>query len=692
MGDQRLVVRRGQVFAITLHFNARGYQPGQDSIYLIAETGYWPEPQAVTRAVFQVEPGRLDPGHTWRAVPTRNTSQSKEVAVLAPARAPVGHYQLKMRLDSDGASSSYLLGDFVLLFNPWCPEDDVYLEGEAEREEYVLNEHGVIYQGNKNWISPMAWNYGQFEDGILDICLKVLDRSLNFQQDPAKDSSLRGSPVYISRVMSAMINSNDDSGVLLGNWGEDYAGGVRPTEWSGSVAILRQWERTGGRPVKYGQCWVFAAVLCTVMRCLGIPTRVVTNFDSAHEKDGNLVVDVYYDGTGRLVPAGRKDSIWNFHVWDECWMARRDLPLGCGGWQVVDATPQERSRGLYCCGPASVRAIREGDVNLPYDTAFAFSMVNADRVVWLLSGFGKEKLEWDTGAVGARISTKAVGSDRREDITSAYKAPEGSPEERRVFQKAVSLKQPQGTWRTPRAGGLPAAPGPVVPPVAAQLSLQIQLAESPEVGEDIQLTLLARNRASAYREVQLRLSAQAVLHDGRPLAPFWREALDVSFAPGQEKRLRWRIPYRQYGRELGEDKQLRVVAVGEEKSSGQKTLAEKTVTLASPPLEIHVLAPVVLNQALPLQIEFANPLPEPVSGCLLVVEGGGLVRDQVQIPLGSLAARAEAVVRLHLTPYRSGARHLHVSLQSSHFPPVKGCKELRVSPGGGGGGWKCRLP
>lgn len=39
--------------------------------------------------------------------------------------------------------------------------------------------------------------------------------------------------------------------------------GVSPLEWNGSVAILRQWSARGGQPVKYGQCWVFAAVMCT---------------------------------------------------------------------------------------------------------------------------------------------------------------------------------------------------------------------------------------------------------------------------------------------------------------------------------------------------------------------------------------------------------------------------------------------
>ncbi|KAK2103618.1 Protein-glutamine gamma-glutamyltransferase 5 [Saguinus oedipus] len=46
-----------------------------------------------------------------------------------------------------------------------------------------------------------------------------------------------------------------------------------------------------------------------VMRCLGIPTRVITNFDSGHDTDGNLIIDEYYDNTGRIL-GNKKDTIW----------------------------------------------------------------------------------------------------------------------------------------------------------------------------------------------------------------------------------------------------------------------------------------------------------------------------------------------------------------------------------------------
>lgn len=35
----------------------------------------------------------------------------------------------------------------------------------------------------------------------------------------------------------------------------------------------------------------------------------------------------------------------NFHVWNEIWMSRPDIPGTYGGWQVVDVTPQETSDG-----------------------------------------------------------------------------------------------------------------------------------------------------------------------------------------------------------------------------------------------------------------------------------------------------------------------------------------------------------
>ena len=81
---------------------------------------------------------------------------------------------------------------------------------------------------------------------------------------------------------------------------------------------------------------------------LGIPCRCITNYISAHDTDGSLSVDKFFDSDGDTLGtgsnSGRQDSVWNFHVWNEVWMRRHDLTESIyGGWQVIDSTPQEAS-------------------------------------------------------------------------------------------------------------------------------------------------------------------------------------------------------------------------------------------------------------------------------------------------------------------------------------------------------------
>lgn len=58
------------------------------------------------------------------------------------------------------------------------------------------------------------------------------------------------------------VNSNDDNGIIVGRWDGKYSDGTAPSGWTGSVPIIEQYF-AAMKPVKYGQCWVFAGVLCT---------------------------------------------------------------------------------------------------------------------------------------------------------------------------------------------------------------------------------------------------------------------------------------------------------------------------------------------------------------------------------------------------------------------------------------------
>ena len=66
-------------------------------------------------------------------------------------------------------------------------------------------------------------------------------------------------------------------------------------------------------------------------------------------------------------------------------------------------------------------------MNLDFDMPFVFAEVNADRITWIYdaSNNTQKRNASDAHSIGRYISTKAVGSNSRMDITEKYKYPEG---------------------------------------------------------------------------------------------------------------------------------------------------------------------------------------------------------------------------------------------------------------------------
>uniref|UniRef100_A0A8C4M1H8 protein-glutamine gamma-glutamyltransferase n=2 Tax=Equus asinus TaxID=9793 RepID=A0A8C4M1H8_EQUAS len=681
MGLKRLIVRRGQLFTLQLHFN-RPFQFQTDHITFVAETGPAPMELLGTRAIFSLTQAR--PGNVWSASDFTIDSDSLFVSLFTPANAVIGSYTLKIEMSQgQGHSSTHPLGTFILLFNPWSAEDDVHLPSEALLREYILMDYGFVYKGHKRFITAWPWNYGQFEEDIIDICFEILNKSLYFLQNPSKDCSQRNDVVYVCRVVSAMINSNDDRGVLQGNWGEDYSMGVSPLEWNGSVAILRQWSARGGQPVKYGQCWVFAAVMCTVMRCLGVPTRVVSNFRSAHNADGNLTIDTYYNRNAEMLPNQKQDKIWNFHVWNECWMIRKDLPPGYNGWQVLDPTPQQTSSGLFCCGPASVKAIKEGEVQLAYDTPFVYAEVNADEVIWLFGdGQAQEILAHNTSSIGNEISTKMVGSDQRQNITSSYKYPEGSPEERSVFMKASQKMLGPGRASSPFLDLLGSRDFQDQP-----AQLQLHLARMPEWGRDLLLKLHARRVADrahprAPIRLEVRFCVQALLHKGGAREPLWRQTVRLNLDFGQEIEWPLLLPFNNYGNKLTEEKLIRVSGIAKVKETGRSMLVLKDISLEPPHLSIKASERAEVGKALGVHITLTNNLTVALSNCVMVLEGSGLIDGQISNELGTLLPGHTLQIQLDLYPIKAGPRQLQVLISSNEVKEIKGYQDIFVAAAG----------
>ncbi|KAM3621322.1 uncharacterized protein V6R79_009571 [Siganus canaliculatus] len=621
--------------------------------------------------------------------------------ITPPAEAPIGRYTLMVKLKDEEVE----LATLVVLFNPWCRADWVYLHYKKKRKEYVMNEQGTIFRGSGNYIFPSPWDFGQFEEDMVDICLKMLDVNPKHKRDPADDVSARCNPIYVGRVVSRMINSQDDWGVLTGRWDGSYSDGFSPSHWTGSHAILRKWFQNDCNPVKYGQCWVFASVMCSVMRLLGIPCRVITNFASAHDVDRNLTIDVYHSEDG--VPSRESaDSIWNFHVWVEAWMKRPDLPDDgkYNGWQVLDPTPQETSGGVYRCGPASVKAILAGETDLKYDIPFVFAEVNADCVDWLLKADGsKVAVMTDSHRVGQNISTKSIGSDKRLDVTKRYKHKEGSKKERSVFKYAVTRdysREDEVDWEEYEERMTEeeeedddemdtddeASSGddsedeensaPLIP-----LTLHFEEVSKPINGEDVKVNLVVHNLGSDTKSLSINISVQAMNYNGTPAAKIQGKVKEETLHPDKDLSIPIVVPFSAYYKSMLNSDSMKISAVVTDKEKPDDAyLAEDDVVLVDPPITVTVPGPAKLNQSTHGEVVFVNPINKVLKNCTMTLSGSGLYRDEAETKLPDVNPGGELRFPFTFVPYKVGVKTLVADFDCSFFRDIKCICKVKVRP------------
>ncbi|XP_046892773.1 transglutaminase 5, like [Hypomesus transpacificus] len=644
--SRSLVVRRGAPFRVTLDLKGRPFNPQTDTLIFKALLGR-------LRVSFPVTFSKEVSLSGWGACFSQEglNPLAPSVFLSTPASAAVGQYSLQLHVLTQICQKAYMVGRLILLCNPWCREDAVYIPFEDQRNEYVKNESGLLFMGPPSNLVSRPWSFDQYEPGILEICMMILQLSPQHSRNHKQDYLSRGDPVYISRVVSAMINCEDDRGVLKGNWSGDFSQGVPPSKWTRSEDILRLWAKSGFSPVKYGQCWVYAAVMCTVMRVLGIPTRVVTNFNSAHDTNGNLVIEEFYSETGMKLPQ-TTESIWNFHVWVECWMTRPDLGSGLDGWQVLDPTPQERSGGVFCCGPAPIRAIRDRQVDLPYDVPFVVAEVNADVHMVVVRQGQVISRSIDTERVGSLVCTKAVGLPRPCNITANYKATKAPSSGTRSRGSSVS---PRGTLSRGSTQGL---------------SVSLALLKMPVSGESISFAVTITNMEAIPKVLKEHVNAQAKTYDHSPSDTFWESHSLIQIAPLEVKVLRHHIGASQYEGLVGEDL-VNLAVVLKDQASSQTFLASEEINVPSAELSIQVSDEdsIVPHKEYQAVVAFINPFSVPVSG-ILTVCAAGLIEGKAHSRIHLLQPGGSVERTVSFTPRMVGVKMLQASLTLENHPAV----------------------
>ncbi|NXI98172.1 TGM3 glutamyltransferase, partial [Psophia crepitans] len=197
-------------------------------------------------------------------------------------------------------------------------------------------------------------------------------------------------------------------------------------------------------------------------------------------------------------------------------------------------------------------------------------------------------------------------------------------------------------------------------------------------GKDITLILVLNNLSSDRKTVKVDMSASTVLYTRRTVTEILKANTSVELGSKQAKNIQLKIPYAYYGKYLTTDKRIQVTALCEVlHMHGVKLLVEKTIILEDTNIIIKIPQRVVVNKAATLEISYANPLPEPVKHCVLLVT---LMNQQVKIHLAQLAPKERSKIYFEFTPRRTGPLQLQVDFSCNKFSHVKGFVTITVAP------------
>jgi len=353
--------------------------------------------------------------------------------------APIGRFLLSITPASTKKAVSFENALVTFLFNPINNKDDAFVpeamttEFDPDRIEHIFNENGFVFTFGSNGPSPVPYAYNQLSLHQLNAILDLLESRLSLKQ--------LADVVLVVRQTTSEINSK----ILFGAWDgtkEKYEKKFQqvkqpndkpwkfPGDWTNVADIIARHKENNGM-VHFGQCWVFASVLTTLARSMGIATRSMSNGPSAHEvrnpktKKFDRVCNIYWNKDGTEDRGNPKSTVkmWNFHVWNDLYMKRRDLKGG-DGWQAADATYQEPSTGPNeapfdvqgtWAGPASLALMYAGNYDSNYDASFIGSEANCvvtnynqnDKGEWVASEPDKK---WVGSQMWTAGSWKACGS------------------------------------------------------------------------------------------------------------------------------------------------------------------------------------------------------------------------------------------------------------------------------------------
>ncbi|NQE04683.1 hypothetical protein C5S32_02320 [ANME-1 cluster archaeon GoMg1] len=349
------VLRRGQSF--NLNADIENFDDSDHKIIFVIT-----KPSGETQEFTARKDGILGSG--WDCIYTRKWYKWNKFnfKIHIPGNEQVGKYQLIGEIQKkDGTETYDIFGDdevkpeFYVIFNPWSSEDvDVSYPHEHESDFFATGDDGKQYYPQSynafSWTLEPA-NKKVFETAIetisgdisgFDSANKIIDKvSYNAGHDGNHPWELgyefdesEGAYGYYRLGKDDPFDSSE---ILGGAWWHvsDFRGHPDKTSSSNVPNIINTWlNNPGNNP--YGQCMQFSGLGTSLLRSIGIPSKMVSIPD------------------GKKAHNPSEDWRPTFHIWSEAWINNE--------WKEIATTYQDPN------GPSSkCNALYQTEIRSNYE-------------------------------------------------------------------------------------------------------------------------------------------------------------------------------------------------------------------------------------------------------------------------------------------------------------------------------------
>jgi len=293
-----------------------------------------------------------------------------------------------------------------------------------------------------------------------------------------------------------------------------------------------------------------------------------------------------------------------------------------------------------------------------YDWTFIYGEVNADICQFVETRDGKYKMVSNkTDAVGFQISTKAIGKNQLEDITSQYKFPEGSNEERASFSALEQQKELEVSGRLIIDETMVGNPIKIIVRLASQ--------KPTEAGKST---------------AKIVVTGTIIYYNGKSGDQIFNITQNVTLPEdGTEQEFTLTVEEDRYIKYLKQNHEIDFrVFVYSDADADVDTLLYKRFTFQEEEPKILVAEEIPQKEEGGFKVSFTNPLSIPLTNVEFAVEGSGVISKQRSKPISILPKESAAVAFDLKGVKKPGERIIKAQVSSNELETIFSFKEVKV--------------